>query len=559
MTPLDSGLQLLRPPETVMRLDRMGASHPTRLSFMRQLIRRMHEERAAASCDLWEIDTLGFGRAVYSLRLGGRPYSLCAFSCPLADDDRTDRVIAEAWDTTYVLYDGKPDRAELERIEINAMLQEAGRYSQKDLVLSRANKSVRMFAHVVDNLARGCQPDPEMVRRIGYLMRTTAVYGNGKFGLADRARIAERPEMAGPFQAEMLTVWLIRGFTLDLAQHIARCRRPDTAAALAPAARRHLGIGNATGLGMAPFLIGHPVLINNWMLARETALARVCAAERARPDQMAGFRQVFERALSHVAELEVDDAGQTGRNRVLRAELTGLKPRTALSELRKPWPWKRLMKHAESLSLECQELLVSLTIEPHGDIVDDLCGTMASATEAELDPSATVSELREIHDLHCAWANGIDFDEPDATRLFWYVSEEKLEPRLGDRTRDPGCERQLPLDTARQLQNLGKAVACCRSETVAEFLMSRPDLHHAVRRLQTLATCPYAEIRANLMAKGMKPVDLLRSKLAFFGATKFDPKSDLWTRITMFQGAPDSASITDSDADDWSFPALGTA
>jgi hypothetical protein len=34
------------------------------------------------------------------------------------------------------------------------------------------------------------------------------------------------------------------------------------------------------------------------------------------------------------------------------------------------------------------------------------------------------------------------------------------------------------------------------------------------------------------------PIDLLRAKLAMFGATKFDPKSDLWTRITMYQGAP---------------------
>ena len=487
------------------------------------------------------------------------PYSLCAFSCPLADNDRTDRVIAEAWDTTYVLFDGRPDRTELERIGGNATLQEAGRYCQRDLVLSRANKSVRMFGHVVDSLARGCQPDRAMVRRIGYLMRTTAVYGNGKFGLADRARIAQRPEMAGPFQAEMLTVWLIREFTLDLVQHVARCRRPETAVALAPAVRRHFGIGNATGLGMAPFLIGHPVLINNWMLARETALARVCSAESASPEKAIQFRQTFERAQLHVAELAVDDGRQTGRNRVLGAELQGLEPRTAVSALRQPWPWKRLMKHAETLSLECQELLVSLIIEPHGDIVDDLCDTMASATDAEIDPSATVAELKQTHKLHCAWTNGIDFGEPDATRLFWYVSEEKLEPRLGDRTRDPGSERQLPLDTARQLQNLGKALECGRSETVAEFLISRPQLRHAVRRLQTVAVCPYSEIRANLTGKGMRPIDLLRSKLAFFGATKFDPKSDLWTRITMFQGAPDSASIAEPDADDWCFPALGTA
>ena len=48
--------------------------------------------------------------------------------------------------------------------------------------MSRANKSLRLFTHVVDSLARGRQPEPALLGSIGYLMRTTAVYGNGKFG-----------------------------------------------------------------------------------------------------------------------------------------------------------------------------------------------------------------------------------------------------------------------------------------------------------------------------------------------------------------------------------------
>ena len=31
---------------------------------------------------------------------------------------------------------------------------------------------------------------------------------------------------------------------------------------------------------------------------------------------------------------------------------------------------------------------------------------------------------------------------------------------------------------------------------------------------------------------------MLRLKLSFFGALKFDPRSDKWLRICMFQGAP---------------------
>ena len=75
-------------------------------------------------------------------------------------------------------------------------------------------------------LASGRQPDAARLMSVGYLMRTTAVYGNGKFGIADRGEIVDRPEMAGPFQAEMLTVWLIRSFTIDLAEHVAARRSP---------------------------------------------------------------------------------------------------------------------------------------------------------------------------------------------------------------------------------------------------------------------------------------------------------------------------------------------
>ena len=37
---------------------------------------------------------------------------------------------------------------------------------------------------------------------------------------------------------------------------------------------------------------------------------------------------------------------------------------------------------------------------------------------------------------------------------------------------------------------------------------------------------------------------------------KFDPKSDLWTRITMYQGAPLPVDLGRPDADDWCFPTL---
>jgi hypothetical protein len=135
---------------------------------------------------------------------------------------------------------------------------------------------------VVDRLAQGQQPDPARIDEVGYLMRTTAVYGSGKFGAADHNAMAGRPLMDGPFRVEMLTVWLIRAFVADLVEHMAAPPGRRRAVRLDPDLRRALGIGNATGLGMAPFLVNHPDLLNNWITARETAIARVRALPLAR-------------------------------------------------------------------------------------------------------------------------------------------------------------------------------------------------------------------------------------------------------------------------------------
>ena len=75
-------------------------------------------------------------------------------------------------------------------------------------------------------------------------------------------------------------------------------------------------------------------------------------------------------------------------------------------------------------------------------------------------------------------------------------------------------------------------------KTVGEFLLAHPEHRHAVRRVQIAAKHPFAEIRDNLIDAEMLPIDLLRCKLSFFGATKFDPRSDRWVRICMYQGAP---------------------
>lgn len=545
----------LRSPDTVMRLARLGAMHPTRLSFLRVMLRRAARERWHFARRVWAMDAGGFGHAVYSVHMPGRTVSLVAFSNDLPAELRTDRVIATAWDAAFVLYDGIPDAAEIERLRHNAPKQEAGRYCERDLILSRANKSVRLFETVVAALAGGRQPDAAQVEAVGYLMRTTAVYGNGKFGIADRDRLKDHPAFDGPFQAEMLSVWLTRAFTVDLAEHCAFARSPRTAVTMEPALRRRFGVGNATGLGMAPYLSKHPLLLHRWMLARETALAQVRSLPHGTEATRAGFRAAVEEARRNVALWKTVDETQTARIAVLAADLA----RLAQQPLAPAQPWDALYRWAEaSLSLEGQEYTVALLLEPHGPLIDDLGDTLSADEDlaVPVDGTMTVAELGALMDAHCHWAEAIDFGDPAAQARFWYVSAEKLEPRMGERESEPGAELEQPLTFARDLSALRAALnETAPDGKLAELLLHRPGLRATVRRVQTLAKYPYAEVRDNLLGAEVRPIDLLRCKLSCFGAGRFDPRSDRWLRISLFQGTPFPDELM-AFADD---PALGRA
>ncbi|MBM2575459.1 hypothetical protein JQC91_04010 [Jannaschia sp. Os4] len=541
----------MRAPGTVMRLDRMGASHQTRLSFMRQLTRRMQAEGWTTERTAWAVDGAGVGHAVYVVRTPRRAYSLVAFAHDLPPASRSDRVIAEAWDATFALVDGVATARDVARLSGDVPKQEAGRVTARELCLSRANRSARLWDHVVGRLAAGAQPDADRLAEVGYLMRTTAVYGSGKFGAADRAAYDDRPEMAAPFQAEMLTVWLIRTFVRDLVEHMARARSPG-AVPLDPDLARGLGIGNSTGLGMAPFLMNHPRLIHRWIAARETALARVRAVERATPEA----RDVF---AARLASARRNAEGWRVADPVLAAAVAGLRADLAAAAgwgTDGPFPWAALLERAGALGLEAQEALAALVLEPYGDLVDDLGPGMADvAAPARLDGTMTVAAMRAAVEAVHGAALRADWSDPAETARLWYVSAEKAEPRLAERADEPLEAWEQPLGPQRDAAALRAALdgfADCAP--VAEVALARPDLRAALLRAQVAAAHAYAEIRDNTLAGGMRPIDLLRAKLSFFGATRFDPRSDRWLRICLYAGAPYPDEIAAGDADAWVYP-----
>ena len=531
-----------RPPAVVMRLVRMGSAHPTRLSFLRIMLRRMTGGEWRFDRPLWSVDSNGVGRAVYRAIGPNRTYSLVVFAHDLPDHLRSDRVIATAWDATFALFDGEPTEADLIRLQANVPLQEAGRVSARELTLSRANRSVRLFSHVVERLSQGTQPDRAEVEAVGYLMRTTAVYGSGKFGAADRRDLTGRSELAEPFQAEMLSVWLTRQFTVDIVEHLARAKGGATAVPLDPDLKRGLGVGNSTGLGMAPFLVRHPMLLDHWMVVREEALSRVRSRESADPKSVESLRQAHQQAVENARKWNSEHPLQKRKLRDLRQDLDQIGARLAAFPGSEPRPWDALWQWGEAqLSIEGQEALVALLLEPHGDMVDGLatCMSAEESSAFRIKGGMPLGDLRKVLLDRYDWALELDFSDPKESARFWYVSEEKLEPRLGERASEEGAEREQPLCIARMAQDLARDCAAYDdATTVAEFLLSHPEHRLMVRRLQIAARFPYAEVQDNLIASDMLPIDLMRCKLAFFGASRFDPRSDKWVRISLFQDCP---------------------
>ena len=557
---LDKYLDFMRTPEKVMRLDRMGSSFPTRLSFMRTLIRRMAKQAWRFERTLRNVDKDGYGVSVYSAITPNRTYSLIAFTQEIPADMRTDRVIAEVWDATFSLFDGVPTQEDIDYLANNTPLQEGGRYRPSELVLARANKSLRVFENIISSLASGVQPDLELISSVGYLMRTTAVYGSGKFGCADRAKIADRDECNAPFQVELLAVYLIRWFTIDMVEELAQERGGKKAVRLDKNISRFIGVGNSTGLGMAPFLLKHPSLIHNWVVAKETALARVRSIETALPGTIEVFLKSLLQVGQHIDEWNVADEVQSARISLLTDEIQALRMWCEdESNIYRPYPWNGIYQYVEdNFSFECQEMVVSLIIEPHGSIVDELADTMSTNSIPKFKADMTLSQLKEVVADAYNWATTIDFSLEESQHHFWYYSEDKLEPRFGSKGVDKGVDQEMPLAIGRDVHDLNKVLLETDDDiSIGEFAMTYPQFRHIIRRIQNTYERPYSEVQDNLLSESMRPLDLLRFKLAFFGASKFDPKSDLWTRISMYQGAPLPDQISEPNHDCWSFPIAG--
>ena len=531
----------LRDPNTIMKLSRLGSFHQSKLSFLRSFLNEFKDWDY--SRDLFNLDKNGYGEAVYSFKKGKRVYSLVCFANQIKDEERSDRVIATKWDAAFTLHDGVPSKDDIERLKNEVPKQEVGRLSYKELTLSRANKSVRVFNHVVDSLSEGKQPDLELLSKVGYLYRTTAVYGSGKFGLADRFRIKNREEINGPFRLEMMLVYLVRQFTFDQVNHVAHHKNPKTAVKLDKQICKNLGIGNSTGLGMAPFIVNHPTLLNNWILSRETALKKIREIKNVQEKDAKLFIDCVKKSLTNITSWNTDSEYQQNKIKSLLKNIRKFIDYIENSfDFKAEYAFNKIYLWLEqNVCEECIEYVVSIMMEPYNHIIEPLVSNMSSDEDKyfNIPTTRTVNELKKIIEKKYPNILDINFDQKESQQNFWFISKNKEEPRLADRFEEHGSELEQPLAIARDIKKLYEKLLLEKENlTIAQFLSSNSEFRHVIRRAFIVEKFPYSEIQDNTIGKDIVPIDMLRLKLSFFGALKFDPRSDKWLRICMFQGAP---------------------
>ena len=540
-----------------MKLDRMGSRYPSRLSFSRSMLRRLVNDNWKINKSIFNLDKDGYGTVVYEIIINNETYSLVCFSAFLDDKDRSDRVIASKWDTAYTLHVGKLSDEDLKRLKDTIPLQESGRNSPNELILSRANKSVRLFQYVVDCLAKGNQPDINEINKVGYLLRTTAVYGSGKFGLSDFSNTKNTTVFNQPFRAEMLSVYLIREFSVDLVEHVAKQINPRKAIKLDREIKQHLGIGNSTGLGMAPFIIKHPKLINKWMSQYTKTLNNI-VKYNVESIVFEKYKKLLNKALNYIEEVITSDEFQINKNKStindLRKYILYCKELNFSEDLK----WLDILDYCDlNFNNDTQEIARVQLIELFPQISEELAEDMADDEVMDIDGSQSIGDLKKIIDNKYSWVKNIDFNNKNSNYLFWYVSAAKLEPRLGERYNEDGSELEQNLGIAKMVNDLFNSIKNLdEKKLICEFLLASPQFRGIVKRIQSLEDYPYSEVEDNVLDKKTMPIDMLRFKLSFFGANRYDPKSDRWLRVSFFSGAPYLSDLNKQNVDEWGFATM---
>ena len=563
----------LRSADFLMKPERLSVLQTSRLSATRLLMAKAVRERWRIRRIDWSIDERARGTALYRIETPTMPFDFTVHSFEPRKEGRMGRIIGRAWDMKAALIEGPVSPEDIRITGEEILKLYAGRATPGTLIWARSNRSDRVFDHTVEALAAGRQPDVATLAEACYLMRNTGLDGNGTFGTRSFRSLEDTHPLRRPLDAQMLCAYMMRVFSIDLVEHLARCRSPASAR-LAPEIQRFLGVGNGSALGLNLYVNNHPQLLNAWLRAREQAvvaakslrvgaghpqLARLVAlVEKAlvfrREDRMEYER--FAASADVAASLETVLAAvrwlhETGRvpdgeerSEGAAGEAGPAYPLAALAD------WLEFRVHPEAF-----ETLLALMTELVPDLCDRLAETLRVDEEYWTEPDMSIGRLRSILRTEYAWAFTLDLDSPGSNRYVWYKSETAEEPRRGDRA-EAGEVFNLGLDLPRLVRDLDWQLAARPpSLSVARYLLERPGDRFIVSRIQTLSGTEYHSPHMNMMGEELVPGDITRLiNITIHGLDKTRDYLQRSLRGVIYQGAPTVDDIAAGIGGDWFYP-----
>ncbi|MDR6820369.1 hypothetical protein J2X76_005566 [Neorhizobium sp. 2083] len=552
-----------RPGHEVMKISRLAAIQPSRLSGTRAFMNKMIRERWDISNVLFDVDENAEGTVVYSIKAPDQEFSFIGFSRPPSRTARTGRIIGQAWDMMGALIEGPATEAEIETARREIPKLYTGRATAGTLIWCRSNRSMRVFDQTLEALAEGRQPSVADLSKVCYLMRNTGLDGNGTFGTRSFPSLGARHALGGVLEAQLLTAYLMREFSCDLVEHLA-AKKSDKAIRLDPRLRRYIGVGNGSALGLIFFVHKHPRLINGLLAAREGAIAAARAlkldASDARVAKLLDFvRQaiVFRRQDQMVYETFASSAEVAADLEKVVAALEEFRRSGTVLGRKADYPLDILAFEFEvEIVPEAYETFLSLLIELVPEEADALLAAVDGPDEFTVSPAETVEDLMALVRDEYRWALDTDMAGPDAYKYVWYKSETAEEPRRGSREEVPEA-LDLGLDVCGGIQTLFADLGSAESSlTVARFLMKYPEHRYMVARIQSLRGQGYHTPRANINAEAFVPIDLVR--LMNVGIHGIDKTRDFLSRNlrgVLYHGAPTPDDLRAGYTGTWYYPA----
>jgi hypothetical protein len=387
-------------------------------------------------------------------------------------------------------------------------------------------------------------------------MRNTGLDGNGTFGTRTFAALEEDHPLRGPFHAQMLAAYLMREFSLDLAEHLARQLDPG-AVRLDDELRRCLGLGNGSAFGLLFFVNLHPLLIDRWLTARfdavDAARARVVAGGSA---ELQRWSELLERAAVFYDEDPFVYYSFTHPS-IVAADLRSLTARIHTLAAAEDLPAGELVDRATAgASVDAVEIVHAMLLEVFPEQTDSFLSVGAVDETLRLHPEQSLAELLEVVRTEYAWTDRFDMDDPGQRVFRWYKSETAEEPRRG-RTEEVSGGVEWALDLPGDVQRLTRRLEALPDDmTVGEFLLRHPDERSTVQRIHGLRGRLFHSPHMNMLGPDLVPAHVVRlMSSALHGLDKtsdLDGRWGLWGLI--FHGAPTREDVAEGRAADWVYP-----